>query len=422
MEYVIIGNSAAAIGAVEGIRKIDKINPITIIAAEPYHTYSRPLISYYLAGKVSEEQMYYRPRDYYEKYGVNFCGGVAVSDVNVETKKVLLAGGGEVSYDKLLIATGGKPFIPTLEGLDKDHVYTFQKWDDVKAVGQVARIGKKAVIIGAGLIGMKAAEALYYAGVDVTVVELANRVLSSILDEKAAGIVQNVMEEHGIKFVLKTTVSRILGDKAVTGVLLANGVELACDFLIVAIGVVPNTDPVKNTPVRVNRGILVDEKMATNVSDVYAAGDVSEGRDALLQVDRVIPILPNAYRQGETAGQNMAGAQATFAGGFAMNAIGFFGFSVTTAGILAAQGPEYEEAIVSLPGDRVYRKLVFKNDYLVGYIALKEINRVGMLTSLISDKITVKPFKDKLLKKDLGFIDWPEELRKERMLRGGSQG
>jgi NAD(P)H-nitrite reductase large subunit len=420
MEYVIIGNSAAAIGAVEGIRKVDADNPITIIAAEPYHTYSRPLISYYLAGKVSEDKMYYRPRDYYEKYGVNFRGGVAASGIDVEQKKVILADGTEVSYDKLLIATGGKPFIPPMEGLNKEHIYTFQKWDDVKAIGQVARIGKKAVIIGAGLIGMKAAEALYYAGVDVTVVELANRVLSSILDEKAASIVQDVMEEHGIKFVLNTTVSRILGDKAVTGVLLANGEELECDFLIVAIGVIPNTDPVKNTPVRVNRGILVDEKMATSVPDVYAAGDVTEGRDAILQVDRVIPILPNAYKQGEVAGQNMAGADVNFSGGFAMNAIGFFGFPMTTAGILAAQGPEYEEVIVSHPRDRVYRKLVLKDDHIVGYIALKEINRIGMLTSLISDKITVKPFKDKLMKKDFGYIDWPDELRKERMLAGGS--
>jgi NAD(P)H-nitrite reductase large subunit len=109
-----------------------------------------------------------------------------------------------------------------------------------------------------------------------------------------------------------------------------------------------------------------------------------------------------------------------FSGGFAMNAIGFFGFPMTTAGILAAQGPEYEEVIVSHPRDRVYRKLVLKDDHIVGYIALKEINRIGMLTSLISDKITVKPFKDKLMKKDFGYIDWPDELRKERMLAGGS--
>jgi len=418
MNYCIIGNSAAAIGAVEGIRKIDQDSPITVISAESYHTYSRPLISYYLAGKVPADKMYYRPLDFYEKNNVTLLANTEAAGIDTEKKEVLLQDQKSVHFDKLLIATGGKPFIPPTEGLDKKGIYTFQKWDDVKGIAKVAGEKKsKAVIIGAGLIGMKAAEALRYLGIEVTVIELANRVLSSILDTQAASFVQDVMESHGTRFILGSTVSRILGDKQVSGVEVSNGKILDCDLLIFAIGVVPNNDVVSKTTIKTNRGILINEKMETSIPGIYAAGDVAEGQDAILNSARVIPILPNAYKQGETAGQNMAGSDVSFTSGFAMNAIGFFGYAMTSAGVLGGEG--YEELMIVKPEESIYRKVIFKDDRLVGYIALKEINRTGMLTGLIADKINVQSFKQSLLKPDFGYIDWPKELRCERMLSGG---
>jgi len=419
MKYVIVGNSAAAIGAVEGIRKVDKDSPITLISDEPYHTYSRPLISYYLAGKVSQEKMYYRNEDFYQVNKVETILGVKAEGLDAAEKVVTLLNGQKVGYDKLLIATGGKPFVPPNLILQKSGMYSFIKLDDVKEIEKIAKSGSKTVIIGAGLIGLKAAEGLAKLGVDITVVELANRVLSAILDEEAAAFVQDNLEEHGIKFELNTTADKILGEDKVSGVVLQNGKELECDFLIVAIGVVPNTDLVKGSEVKLNRGIVVDEHMETNVPGVYAAGDVSEGYDTIYKQQRVLPILPNAYRQGENAGKNMAGAESVYAGGFAMNSIGFFDYPMITAGIIKPEGDEFESLVQSDPACKSYKKIVLRQDVIVGFIYLNKVDRAGIITGLISDQVNVSTFKQALLEDDFGYIDFPVEERKVRMLKGG---
>lgn len=419
MRYVIIGNSAAAIGAVEGIRQVDKAGAITLISSEPYHTYSRPLISYYLAGKVTEEKMYYRKPDFYQVNGVETILGVAATEIDSAAKAVKLTDGRQVAYDKLLVATGGKPFVPPNLDIKRPGMYSFIKWDDVKAVSEVAKPGSKAIIIGAGLIGLKAAEGLVKLGVDVTVVELANRVLSAILDEEAASFVQANLEAHGIKFELNTTVEQLHGENKVTGVTLKNGKCLDCDFVIVAIGVVPNTDLVKDTDVAVNRGIVVDEHMATNVTGIYAAGDVAEGYDIVNQMQRVLPILPNAYRQGENAGINMAGQVQAYAGGFAMNAIGFFDYPMITAGIIKPEGNEFESLVHADEETGSYKKIVLRNNTIVGFIYLNHVDRAGIITGLIKEQADVTAFKQTLLNDDFGYIKFPVEQRRAKLGKGG---
>lgn len=419
MNYVIIGNSAAAIGAVEGIRQVDKVNPITLISDEPYHTYSRPLISYYLAGKVTEEKMAYRKKDFYEKNNVTTMLGEKAASIDTANKEVSLESGNKVVYDKLLIATGGTPFIPPMDGLGKDNVFTFIKMDDVKALGEVAVEGSKAVIVGAGLIGLKAAEGLVRLGVDVTVVELANRVLPAILDDEAAGIVQSHLEKEGIKFKLGHSVKAIIGGEEVSGVTVDNGESYDADMVIVAVGVRPNTDVAKGSDIVINRGLVIDQYCKTNVADVYAAGDVAEGYDIIYKEQRVLPILPNAYLQGENAGRNMAGETSVFKGGFAMNSIGFFGLPMITAGIIKPEDTGYEVLVKSLPEKASYKKIVFKDNKVVGFICLNQVDRAGIITSLISEEIPVDSFKDALLQDNFGYIDLPEQLRKGRLLKGG---
>ncbi len=420
MNYVIIGNSAAAVGAVEGIRQVDSKGRITVISDEPYHTYSRPLISYWLAGKVAEDKMIYRDRNFYEVNSVTPVLGVRAEKINFKSKKVKLADGTDVPFEKLLIATGGKPIVPPMTGLNKKGVYSFLKFDDVKEIEKAVSAGsKKAVVIGAGLIGLKAAEALAKLGVEVTVVELADRVLPAILDEHAASMVQEYLEKYGLKFELNNTVAKILGKSSVSGVALQSGAEIACDMLVVAIGVQPNTDLVKDTDVRVNRGIVVNEKMETSAAGVYAAGDVSEGFDIVYGTSRVLPLLPNAYLQGEVAGRNMAGAETVFAGGLAMNAIGFGDLPMLTAGIIKPDSDEFEVLVQADPETKSYRKAVLRNGCIVGYICLNRVDRAGILTGLIKDKVDVSGFKDRLLSLDFGYIDFPEEFRKSR-LGGGA--
>ncbi|KXS42591.1 MAG: FAD-dependent pyridine nucleotide-disulfide oxidoreductase, partial [Candidatus Frackibacter sp. T328-2] len=322
LDYVIIGNSAAGIGAVEGIRRVDREGKITIISDEEYSAYSRPLISYYLADKVTQEEMKYRPDEFYNQNNVDAKLGIKVTEVNEDDKKVLLEDDEEVTYDKLLVATGGAPFIPEMKGVNKENISNFIKLDDAKAIASDIKESEaeEVVILGAGLIGLKAAEALIKKGLKVTVVELADRVLSAILDKEAADLVQEHLEEAGINFILEDTIIEFLGDEKVTGVKLKSGQELDCDLAVVAVGVKPNVSIVKGTNVEVNRGLVVNDKLETNIDDIYAAGDVSEGYDMLHEMAGVIPIWPNAYNQGLVAGQNMAGSNESYREGFARNA------------------------------------------------------------------------------------------------------
>lgn len=421
MHYVIIGNSVAAAGAIEGIRQVDQEGAITLFTDEPCHIYSRPLISYYLAGKVTAEQMKYRPEDFYRTNKVTARLGEKVTLVEPDESRVVLANGEKVVYDKLLVATGGKPFIPPIAGLEKENVHTFIKWEEVKKIKEKIGGNKQVVILGAGLIGLKAAEGLSGAGCQVTVVDLADRVLSAILDKHTAAVVQQHLEKHRLKFYLENTVSEVLGDQGVTGVLLKDGTQLSCDLLIVAIGVVPNADVLgSESKIEVNRGILVNQEMETNITGIYAAGDVAEGLERLSQERRVLPILPNAYRQGEVAGINMAGGTDKFNGGIAMNAISFFGFPMLTAGYSSMQAGAGWEEIALVDGDRnTLKKLFLFPNRLYGFIFLNQVEGAGIYIWLLEEQVDLAPFKEKLLQSDFGYIYLPQELRHKKLAEGG---
>lgn len=416
MKIVIIGNSAAMVGAVEAIRKHDKASNIIVISDEKYHVYSRPLISYYLANTVTEENMSYRDKDFYRKNNVETILGVKAASIDINNKHVILENGDYVLYDKLLIATGGKPFVPPIEGLNKKNIQTFIKLDEAKKLKASIKPGSKAVIIGGGLIGFKAAEGLHALGADVTIVELADRILSTILDNESASIVIKRLMKDGIKIKTGTTVDKIIGNEYVETVHLKNGEELPVDNLIFAIGVIPNTDVVKNTPVKINRGIVVDKNMKTNIDDIYAAGDVAEGYDMLLKSNRVVPIWPNAYMQGETAGLNMIGIENVNKGIFPMNSIGYKDTYIITAGIINPLDDSYQVMVKTDFDKDLYKKIVLKENKLVGFILINDVDRAGIYTGLIRDSIDVTPFKDYLLKDDFGYVYFPKDFRKSRML------
>lgn len=414
MRYVIIGNSAAGIGGVEGIRRLDRENPILLISDEPYHTYSRPLISYYLAGIRDEESMLYRPKDFYETHGVETMLHTKVIKVNTRHRQLVLADGRRVPYDKLLIATGGKPFVPPIEGADQAGVYQFLKLDDAKALKAVARPGTRAVVIGGGLIGLKVAEGLMKRQVAVTVVDLAPHLLSSILDSDGAALVQNHLERHGLTFKLGLTARSIRSEGETKVVTLTSGEELRADFLVIAVGVVPNKDLVEGSAIQVNRGILTDRRLATSVPGVYAAGDVAENYDVLLAQNRVIPILPNAYEQGLVAGINMAGGDAVYPGGFAKNAIGFLGLTLVTAGVVKGDPPAYEE-FSSRPAEDQYLKVILNDGKLVGFARINAVDRAGILTGLMLNRVDVSELVPQLLTPDLSLLSLPPDLWRSRL-------
>ena len=388
MNYVIIGNSAGAVGCIEGIRSVDKKGPITVISDEPYHTYSRPLISYLIYGKTTEERMKYRPDNFYAENRVTAKLGVKAAHIDYEAKSVSLENGEEVPYDKLLLATGSSPFVPPMEGLDQvEKKFTFMKLDDAKALQAALTPESRGLIVGAGLIGLKCAEGIHGKVKEITVVDLAPRILPSILDEDGSSMVQAHIEKAGIQFVLKDSVAQFHGNSAE----LKSGKTVAFDLLVLAVGVRPNVQLAKEIGCEVHKGIVVDDHCRTSLPDIYAAGDCTESNDITAGQYRVLALLPNAYMQGETAGIDMAGGEHLYNKAIPMNAIGFFGLHMITAG-------NYDGEAYIEKKDGAYKKLVSKDNRLKGYILIGDVARAGIYTSLIRDTTPLSSIDYNLIK------------------------
>ena len=254
--YVIIGNGAAAVGAIEGIRSADRDSRITVISREACHVYARPLISYLLEGKTDLKRMLYRPEDFYEKNRAEVLYGKSAVKIDPEKRTVTLDSGEEIGYDALLCAAGSTPFVPPFEGLDGvKNVHPFMTLSDAQALEKDLAPDKKVFIIGAGLIGLKCAEGILERVGSVTVCDLAPRVLSSILDEECAALMEERLKEHGVKFLLGDTVERFEGQKAI----MKSGKTVDFDILVTAVGVRPNISLVKDAGGECGRGISVDE-------------------------------------------------------------------------------------------------------------------------------------------------------------------
>ncbi len=420
MEYdvVIIGNSAGAVGCIETLRSKDRDITMAVISEEKYHTYSRALIPYYLAGKIDFDKLYYRPLDFYEKMNVIPLLGRKAVSVDFEKKMVKLDTGEEVKYGKLLLATGGKPFIPPMEGFDRslENVFSFVSLDDALGIEKILPESKKAVILGAGVIGLMAAEVLVKKGLEVHVVELADRVLAPVVDERTSQLVEKVFEENGVKIYTGVTIKKVNSENnRVVSVILTSGNEIECDILIVAVGVVPRTELVQNTDVEVNRGILVNKKMETSVKDVYACGDCAEIYDFVLGDRRVLPLWPNAYYGGRVAAINMLGEEAEFEWGTSMNAMHFFDIYIINAGLNItdeiAEKEGYEVLVRYEPERKVYRRIAVKDGLIKGLVFVGRVERAGIYLNLMRRKINVSNFKDRLLDYDFGYTKLPENIR-----------
>jgi NAD(P)H-nitrite reductase large subunit len=414
MNYVIIGNSVAAVGAIRGIRSIDPLGNITVISRERHTAYGRPLISYLLGGLVTEKRMAYLPEDFYEKNRVNLLLNSEAVGVEPGKKQVVLAGGDVIPYDRLLIATGGDPFVPPIEGLaGKEKVFTFTTWDDAAKLKGIANDIGRVVVIGGGLIGLKAAEGLHLLEKRITIVELADRILSAAFDRPAGRIVAKKMKANGIDVITEDTVVRVEGEGAeIIGVTLKSGDFIPCDTVIVAIGVRPAAGFLQGSKVEVNRGIVVDDRMETNVAGIFAAGDVAEARDFFSGQKNPMPIWPDAYLQGDIAGSVMAGGEKCYSGGLAMNSIELFKVPTISTGVTNPSSPaEYEILTFQDLENHQYRKIVLQGDLLVGAVLVGNVERAGILAGLIREKIDVTPFKEHLLAPDFGFIHLPRDIR-----------
>ena len=408
--FVVIGNGVAAGGCIECIRNSDQNSKITIISEENYPVYSRPLISYYLEGKTTLENMNYRSETFYKDNNCDVLYGRKAVAINDKSKSITLDDETIVNYDSLCIASGSSPFVPSFEGLDKvENKFTFMTIDDTLSLENVLTKDTKVLIVGAGLIGLKCAEGIWGKVAKITVCDLANRVLSSILDDECASIMQKHLEKHNIEFMLGDTA--VSFDKNTAE--MKSGKKVDFDVLVLAVGVRANTEIFKNIGGDVNRGILVNDSMQTSVPDIYSAGDCTEGNDISLGNKRVLAILPNAYMQGYCAGQNMAGEKAEFNNPIPMNSIGFFGLHAMTAGSYFDEksgGELFEEKT-----DNGIKRLYIKDGLLTGYIIIGDVARAGIYTSLIREKTPLDSLNIDLLYKNPSLAIFFSENRRKKL-------
>lgn len=405
MQYVIIGNSTAATFAIEGIRAIDRAGSITVISDETRPAYGRPLISYYLYGRIRLENTAYRPASFYTDNGVTLKYGVRAEKIDPKKKTVALSDGSTIGYDKLLVATGSSPLVPPADGLDAVKYHTFMTMDAALALEKELSPEKRVLVVGAGLIGLKCVEGILDRVGSVTVVDLAARILPSILDEESSAIVQERLETRGVNFVLGDCAVRYAPGLAT----LRSGKEVPFDILVIAAGVRPNVSLVKEAGGEVNRGIVVNDRQETTIPDVYAAGDNCESYDICSGTRRILALLPNAAFQGETAGRNMAGGDAAFDKAAPFNALGLFDTHIATAGVY--EGEAYTDL------SEGYKKLFVKDNKLVGFILIDCIERAGIYTSLIREQTPLDTVDFELLKKNPVLMAFARGTREEYLTR-----
>lgn len=403
-KYLIIGNGAAAVGAIEGIRSVDCEGEITVISRENRHVYSRPLISYYLEGKTDEKRMLYRPEWFYERNNVKVLYGESAAKIDPASKTVTLESGGILGYDALCVATGSTPFVPPMEGIESVKAHAFMTLDDALELERDLTPESDVLIVGAGLIGLKCAEGILHRCKSVTVCDLAPRVLSSILDGDCAAIMQAHLEKMGIKFLLDDTVSHFECGKA----FMRSGREVHFDALVTAVGVRPNVSLIKDAGGEVGRGIIVNEKMATSLADVYAAGDCAEVYDISSGGGRVMAIMPLAYIGGRCAGINMTGGSESVTNAIPMNSIGFAGLHCMTAGSYVGECCEERT-------EHGIKRLYTENNLLKGFIIIGDTDRVGIYTSLIRNKTPLDSIDFELLKRSPSLAPFGREYRLEKL-------
>lgn len=381
-QYVVIGGSIAGVNCVEGIRSVDPDGDITVVSGERFSNYSRPLISYYLEGKTDLDRIRYHGADFFTRNRCTLMQDVRADALDADAKTVTLSNGRTLSYDALCVAVGSSPFVPAFPGLETVPArFGFQTLEDALSLEKAVTPDTRVLIIGGGFIGLKCAEGLTGRVHSITVCDLAAHVLSSILQPDCAGMVERNLEDHGVRLCMGDSVERFEGNTAH----LKSGAEFPFDVLVLAIGTRPNSALISQAGGKTNRGILIDSRCTTSLPCVYAAGDCCESSDITSGEYGLLAILPNAAIQGHCAGVNMAGGEEVFDKGLRMNSIGFFGQHIMTAGTY--YGPDQGGEVYTEFSDHHCKKLFSKDGFLTGFILIGNVERTGIYTSLIRERI-----------------------------------
>lgn len=391
MRFVIIGTSAAGLAGAETARRFAPQAHITLISDESHLPYSRPLLTYLLGGETSREKLFLRPPDYFRDWGFEALLGTPVTRVDAAAHEVHLADGRVIPYDRLLVASGANPRVPRIPGLDLEGVFTLRHLADAERLERHLGQARRVTVVGAGAVGLKAADALSHRGLRVDLLARGAQPLSRVLDPVSAGLLMEALRRLGISLHLHSWPTAVVGEKGrVTALALNDGRELPTDAVIFSVGVAPRVEFLAGTELTGPDGIPVNEFMGTADPDVFAAGDCVLPRHLITGEPAAFHIWPAAVAQGEVAGANLAGAERRYDGILPMNSLSLTGCRIITGGHLHPDTPEGEvfEELDAKTGR--FRRLVFDQGRLVGATLVGEVRHAGLYFQLIARKIPVK--------------------------------
>ena len=395
MKHVIIGNGVAGVTAAQGIVQADPSAEVHLLGAEPYPYYRRPRLWEFIAGQVKQDALYFRPAEWYAGRGIQLHLGIQGTALDPADHSLTLDDGSRVEYDRLLLAMGGRAFVPPCEGTDKVGVFTLRTLDDARAIKTFTTEASTAVVIGGGLLGLETARALRTAGLDVTVVEFFPYLLPRQLDVEGAEVLQSLLEAQGLKIVTGGATEAILGDGRADGIRLKDGRVLPGELVLFSTGIRSETSLARAGGLEVNRGIVVNERLQTSADAIFAAGDAAEFEG------RVYGIIPAAIEQAQVAAANMvAPGSAAYAGTLAATTLKVAGAELASLG----ESVSDDEACVHLRHANLeaghYRKFVLRDGRLVGAILLNDKKRTRSVTQLIEQGVDVSTYTDNLLDDD----------------------
>jgi nitrite reductase (NADH) large subunit len=390
--YVIIGNGVAGTTAAENVRKMDKEGNITIVTDEDLPFYYRIRLNEYVSGDITEQDLIAKGDQWYKDQNIDLKLMTRIVTAEPREKVITAENKERLSYDRLLIATGSHSFIPPIKGSEKRGVFALRTIRDARDISSYASEAEKIVLIGGGLLGLEAGNALRKLGKKVMVVEFFPRLLPRQLDVDGAKRLQEIMEGMGFSFRLGAKTQEITGDDHINGVVLEGEETLPAEMVIISAGVRPNMELTESLGLEHDKGIKVDERLRTNQPDIYAAGDVAEFRGM------PYGIWPAAMDQGKIAGANMAGGNEVYAGTTMVNTLKVVGIDLASAGNIDAEN-ELESRIIK--DEQIYKKIVIENNKIIGCIMLGDTKGFNKITRAISESVGVSEIMDQIL--SMGF-------------------
>lgn len=395
MKYLILGASASGVNCAKTIRELDPHGEITMVSKDK-NIYSRCMLHHVIGGTKNIKEINFVEEEFSENYKINWVKNTAAIQLNIQEKMVMIEDNRQIEYDKLLIATGASSFIPPVKNLREGKgIHGLRNIEDAFTIKEEAKNVKNVAVLGAGLVGIDAAIGLSELDLNISVIEMADRILPLQLDRKASARYEKLFQKEDMRIYTCVKAEEVMldEDNRVKGIRLSDGRLIECEMIVVATGVRPNISFIMDKTIELDRGIVINNKCETNIKDIYAAGDVT-GKS---------PIWPLAVKQGIVAAYNMTGSNKALDDLFSLrNSMNFLELQTVSLGIIEAPDESYNTSIEEY-GDN-YKKIIHKDGIIKGAIIQGDISYCGVLTHLIKNEINISNINKDIF--DISYSDF----------------